>query len=135
MSTPLQRIQLGLLFASLNPGGMVLVILLLLFVPFAVIGLLYNSVRTVKDYFQASSSAIVSEVEAKGAGDLWQQLAPSELGQWFYERPALAAHIARECRARKVENKGWAWDASPEERVCYSAGHPLPYGLPKERSR
>jgi hypothetical protein len=136
MSTPLQRIQLGLLIGSLNPRGMVLAILLLLFVPFAVVAVLYTMTTTVRDYWRASNSAIVSEIEANGAGDLWQRLSGEDLGQWFYERPALAAHIVRQCQDRKVLARAeeQRWDGSPEERVCYSAAHPAPYGLAKEPS-
>jgi hypothetical protein len=128
MSTPLQRIQLGLLLGSLNPGGLVGALMLLLFVPFAIAGLLYYVTTTVKQSFQASASAIVSEIEAKGAGDRWRELAPLDLGQWFGDRPALAAHIVRECQARNVQPRAEKkrWDGSPEERVCYSAAHPIP---------
>jgi hypothetical protein len=137
MSTPLQRTQFSLLLASLNQRGFVGALMLLLFVPFAILGLLVYMTKTVKESFQASTSAIITEIEAQGAGDRWRELAGEDLGQWFYERPALAAHIVRECQDQKVLARAeeQRWSGSPEERVCFCAAHPAPYGLAKERSR
>src|ERR1700730_15730804 len=121
MSTPLQKLQFSLLLASLNSRGLVFALLLLLFVPLAIVGWLYYVTTTVKESFQASTSAIIAEIEAQGAGDRWRELAGEDLGQWFYERPALAAHIVRECQDRKVLARAeeQRWSGSPEQRVCF----------------